>query len=316
MGTDRLEAEFVKARTLRRTDPAKSLEACAKVSVCASEIVESSLTTHPIEWDGAGEKDFVVLTETGTEQPFSRGLNLGLWIEDSELVRQGWERFSAALFEARSSGSASLTGFTRDEVDRLLYTAVVGFGAVNDIIRGGNRGGPGSYFEMVMGPTLELLTGRKEQGGPTLPIPGSDLTETIPIDITFPGASDDTSLAVPTKISTRERISQAYVHQRMLEVLQPGRWRTILCVANENNRLRQKGAGSTATPSGHRLVDTLVPGTIVQYRRYISTISTIYYLDPPQPYLQRTDSDFPSVKRISSLLFGDLVSLLESKSEP
>ncbi len=263
---------------------------------------------HALEWRGKGEKSYVTFTEPGVRRPFSRGLNSDLFIASSTDFGTRWK----ALLKQLERSTDGRMEADEDEIDCLVYTAVVGYGAVTDLFRAGNRGSPGSFFEIVVGALLSVLARRHEEGGPKIAVPGTTDVESIPIDITLRRTSDrEVSLAVPTKISTRERISQAYVHQRMLDVLEPEQWRSILCIANENNR----GAPKQSTPQEKTvdncwLVDTTVAGTIVQYERYTSHMTGLYYLDPPEGYLNSSKAEFPIVRRFSSLLRDDLPTIL------
>ena len=108
---------------------------------------------------------------------------------------------------------------------------------------------------------------------------------------------------IPTKISSRERISQAYVHQRILDADGSRAFRSVLCIANENNM-----AGGRSLETAY-LKDTLVPDTIVQYEAFIAKLAGLYYLDPPAGYLPPPPL-FPSVRQFHTLLTADLPRLV------
>lgn len=108
------------------------------------------------------------------------------------------------------------------------------------------------------------------------------------------------ALVVPTKLSTRERIVQAYAHQCILNRAAADKYRTILCACNENNLM--KPSGQAKQLSNISVTDTLVPRTIVLYQLYVAEISGIYYLDPPPSYLERRWPHFPHVATFGTLL--------------
>lgn len=163
---------------------------------------------------------------------------------------------------------------------------------------------------MVIGPMISLLSGRPERGEVVLPVPGTSEVERVKTDLTF-GAERGRTLVVPTKISTRERISQAYVHQRILDAAQPGKYRSILVACSENNVMAPKGtAKRDRTASVCWVQDTLVPRTIALYQRYVAELDGIFYLDPPAAYLAGGYPGLPHVATVGQLTHGELPALL------
>jgi hypothetical protein len=310
--------DFDRLRKLRKAEPLPSLELVGQIAQRVLSVLLENCDRHSLGWRGRGTKEYEAFTLRGTTIPFSRGINVGLFIHDEKMFGDLWKRYLEALAQARGSGSPVLGGLASPDINRLVYTAVVGYGAATDLFGAGNRGGPGTFFEMVIGPSIAWLTGRVEHGGPTLAVPGTDETETIPIDLSFRATDpSEVHLAIPTKISTRERISQAYVHQRMLDVLEPGGWRSVLCIANENNRMGPPRAAAAAkTVDASWLVDTTVAETIVQYERYTSHLSGLYYLDPPDAYINSGLKGLPRVRHFGDLLTGDLRQLLSRLGQP
>ncbi len=119
--------------------------------------------------------------------------------------------------------------------------------------------------------------------------------------LNFEDGNSGAVLVIPTKLSTRERIVQAYAHQRILDVAKPGKYKTVLCACNENNLM--KPSNQVKRLSNVWVTDTLVPKTIVLYELYVAKLAAIYYLDPPPAYLEPRWRHFPHVST-----FGDLVS--------
>jgi hypothetical protein len=64
------------------------------------------------------------------------------------------------------------------------------------------------------------------------------------------------------------------------------------------------------------LKETLVPGTIALYQKYISHIDGIYYLDPPARYLNGSGRGLPKIGTVGSLLTEDLPGHLLPPEEP
>jgi hypothetical protein len=295
-------SKFDAVRRIRRVDPQASLEAAGEVvDACLLEL-EAGAERHEIPWKGAGSKTYDVYSIPGSNSDFSRGVNRSLFLDDRAKFSRSWARFLGALEE--SKGSDLLTGISGADIDRLFYTAVVGFGATVDLFSAGNRGGPGTFFECLVGPVVASLTGRQEHGSVKVPFPETTKQMSVPTDLSFPPSQGgEATLVIPTKISTRERISQAYVHQRILDSDASRVFRSALCIANENNMV----GGRSLTAAS--LKDTLVPGTIVQYEAFIAKLAGLYYLDPPAAYLPPPEP-FPPVKRFHALLTSDLPELV------
>jgi hypothetical protein len=295
-------SEFQVVKRLRRLGPKASLEAAANVAVAALAELETKAERHEIQWKGAGTKKYDVFAIPGDDTVFSRGVNQSLFLSDPVAFTRKWQRFMRAM--DRSAGSNRLTGIKGPDVDCLFYTSVVGFGAAVDLFSAGNRGGTGTFFECLVGPSVGWLTQREEESAVLVPFPETTKSMRVPTDLSFPPAEPGGStLVIPTKISTRERISQAYVHQRILDSDEGRTFRSALCVANENNM-----AGKRSVKTAY-LKDTLVPGTIIQYEAFIAKLAGLYYLDPPAGYLPPPEL-FPPVKQFHELLTRDLPGLL------
>lgn len=307
---------FDALRKLRTRDQAASLKAAQTVAAGSVALLNDNCSLEEIGWKGKGPKSYCVFHPDGTsESMFSRAIRTELWIADPAELEAGWAELVSAIQQAGTSASVDQPSVVDvaapREIDRLFYTAVVGFGAAVDLFGAGDRGGPGSFFEMLVGPTLSLLTARPETSGVVVDVPGAPgETERVPVDLSFLGGTDGIGLVVPTKISTRERISQAYVHHAILaKTGGETTFRTALCIGNENNMFRQDKSAAKSYKNAF-VTDTLVPSTIVQYQRYIASLSGLYYLDPPHEYLHSSKSGFPPVRQFSALISEDLPKLL------
>jgi hypothetical protein len=310
-----------------------------------------------------GHKRYGVYASTVDPATFSRAVNLGLFIHNATEFASEWRVLTDRF---RLDSGTFLLDYPADGVNRLFYTAVMSYAAVVDLRRTGNRGGPGTLFEIATEAAISQLTGLKPLRGVLIRVPGMTKFYNVRIDMTFgdsvptlpasqsgdliiegeepePGEEDDAMeeapdqeqfvldlgepatgmgraaelsqsrvvLAVPTKLSTRERIVQAYAHQRILDQASPGRYRTILCACNENNMIapKRKRTATTALVS-----DTLVPWTIAVYQQYVARLEALYYLDPPQQYVDGRYQGLPPVRTFGQLLTGDARTLLGTES--
>ena len=85
----------------------------------------------------------------------------------------------------KSKDSNLLAGMAGHDVDRLFYTAVIGFGATIDLFSAGNRGGSGTFFECLVGPKVASLTGRREQSSVEVPLPGTRKRSKVTTDLSL-----------------------------------------------------------------------------------------------------------------------------------
>jgi hypothetical protein len=303
---EHVREQFRGLRDRRRSDPERSLRDAGNIAYACLQLLTDECDRHGIEWRGRGGKNYHVYSPGGVRTQFSRPVRSDLFVSDPAAFAAEW----AALTNTASSKPGMLVMPTREaDIDRLVYSAVIGFAAALEAGGSSDRGGPGTFFEIVVGALLALLLDRNEASAIRVPVPGEGSERlSIRTDISFPVASaGDTTLVVPTKISTRERISQAYVHQAILEKADPEHvYRSVLCVGSETNMLGpQPRSVDTAYAT-----DTLVPKTIVMYQRYIAPLSGLYYLDPPHDYVTSPRAGFPPTRQFSTLLSGDLVALI------
>jgi hypothetical protein len=305
---DDLRKAFMALKRGRRADPPAALKAVGLVAGMCVEFLDGACDRHPIEWQGRGPKDYSVYALSGATDRPSRAVRDDLFLDDPSEFREAWTMLLDELVAC--AGSRALTSIDPLEVDRLYYTAVIAFAVALEVGGSGDRGGPGTFFEMAVGPAVALLTGIAEESAIRIPVPGAEgEVETVTTDLSFHPSDGSPVLVLPTKISTRERISQAYVHQAILEKADAGRvYRSALCIGGETNMFVRKGEPRSVGSVFVR--DTLVPNTIVLYQRYISQLSALYYLDPPYEYATRPLPGFPSVKPFSNLLAKDLPALL------
>jgi hypothetical protein len=301
-----IRAEFVALRQGRRVDPERTLRGVGETTALCLELLARECDTHEIPWRGRGEKTYHAYAPRDGSKRFSRPVRTGAFVDGASEFARRWSAAMETLYVHR--GPKSLPAESADEIDALYYTAAIGFAAALEAAGSADRGGPGAFYEMLVGATLSVLLDTVEMASISVPIPGrAGEFERVTTDISFPEVgSTSVTLVVPTKISTRERISQPYVHQAILEKADPSHeYRTVLCVGAETNMF---GPQPRSIESAYAQ-DTLVPNTIVLYQRYIASLSGLYYLDPPHDYVTSPIQGFPQTKRFSSLLVGDLTAL-------
>ena len=306
MPFDQLVKTFETLKKSRRQgSPKVLLNKVGELAAASSNLLDETADWIPIRWLGSGAKLYSVAALAGTVSPVSRAVNDALMIRDPDEFILAWDEYESQLLS--SEGQRHLEYDGPQSLDRVLYTAVMSWAVAVDLFSPSN-GRAGSYLEMLVASSVAQLLGQRATSAVKVLVPEDQSVESIPLDITFEG--ENRSLAIPTKISTRERISQAYVHAAILDAAFPGKYRTILCIGNETNAYYPPGAKKVA--SNLCLKETLVPRTIHLYEKYISKLDGLYYLDPPQAYVDREHSrTFPPVAPLSELLLSDLLWLSE-----
>ena len=115
----------------------------------------------------------------------------------------------------------------------------------------------------------------------TLPVAGKVARMTM--DFLFDLGDGKPKVHLPVKLSTRERVVQAWSHQRILDAaFGHGRYRGILVVHSET-KLNLKN---------REVVEICVPDQWLVYQTLLATMDRIYYFDMPERYA-RLAEEFP-----------------------
>ena len=223
----------------------------------------------------------------------SRPIRTSMFVTDEDELEVGWEALVASA-QPHSRRYDARPG----EINPVLYTVVSGFSVCYDLWRRGSRKTPGTLLEILVGSLVQAVT-------PTMTrrahVPLLEPGESVSTDIVFLEPGGGGGLAIPAKITTRERIVQPFAHQRILDaVFGEGRFRSILVCVSEMQRQRDTGANAIC-----------VPGTIRQFQRYLAPLAGLYYLDPPARYLRDDVTELIPVRTLGDLLAHDLPSRLE-----
>jgi hypothetical protein len=240
------------------------------------------------------------------EGRLSRPIRLSLFERDPRAFRELWGDWTAGLLAA---GGGT---YSHPETDRVLYTVAMAFAAAYDLHKPRSRKTPGTFFEVVIGSVLTRLgQAARTKQIPALDILAEDVGEaeatgrptparsgSVPTDILL--EKGPSKLVVATKITSRERIVQVFVHQRILDGMFPGHYREIAVLCSETQR----------DDRNTRVNDICVPGQIQLYARYVAAIAGLYYLDVPAAYADARFSAQLPVRLVSRLLDSDLVALL------
>jgi hypothetical protein len=224
------------------------------------------------------EADRVPLFSPTTGKPYfsfraaeqSRPVNSDVYADD-EIA---FEQLLAAFLNGFS-------GSTPDEIVRATYTIAFSVFAANDVNHVGRKASA-TFFENLIGHIVARCIGFAPRNKVRTPETGADL----PTDYVFDPGEHSRKLHLPIKISTRERIVQAWVHQLVLaRIFGDGQYRGVLIVGTETKRDARTG----------EVIEICIPGQLQVFQTRVTEMSRIYYLDPPQPYLELAHA-FPRVE--------------------
>lgn len=201
------------------------------------------------------------------ERVTSRPVNTSLFVAEAEAFDEMWQQWRAG-------------GLGEDERTKLFYTAGLTPGLAMELFNRQNRKGPATYFESLVGFIFADMLGVNPQRHETLSINGRQVRLTM--DFIFrPEVGERVHLAV--KMSTRERVVQAWAHQHLLAA----------AFAKEAYRGILVAFAETKMDSVSReVVEICVPDQWLAYQRFLARMDTIYYFDPPERYI-RLARDYP-----------------------
>ena len=166
----------------------------------------------------------------------------------------------------------SVDGLSAEVLQRHLYTTAISYLVARDLVATDDKKSPATVFEMLIG----HIVANKLGVNPTrsIAIPSLDIENTLPTDFIFDLGHGGLKIHMPVKISTRERVVQAWAHQRVLEGMHgAGRFLGIMVILTETNKQKDTS-----------VVEVCLPGQWAAYQMYISRMYRIYYFDLPKAY--------------------------------
>ena len=134
--------------------------------------------------------------------------------------------------EIEATVAGNMLGLSEKVAQQRLYTAAMSYPVAVEIATSGNKKSPATFFEIFVG----HLIAEKLDVDPTtsIPIPSLDVENILPTDFIFDPGAGRAKFHVPVKLSTRERVVQAWAHQRVLEGMHgAGRFLGVLIVLAE-----------------------------------------------------------------------------------
>jgi hypothetical protein len=172
-----------------------------------------------------------------------------------------------------------------DILPQFLYTLALAPCLALELFDRQNMKGPATYFECFVGHLMAGAVGTEPRKRAVLPVEGRSVRLTM--DFIF-DLEDRASLHLAVKMSTRERVVQAWAHQRLLDsAFGIGRYRGIMVLFGETK----------LDSRSHEVVEICVPDQWLAYQALLAQMERIYYFDPPDRYRQLA-TEFPGLVKL------------------
>jgi len=215
----------------------------------------------------------------------ARPANKALFVRSVTAIRTLWKDWLGDRISAE--------GFSM-----LSYTAALAPCLAMEIFDRQNKKGPATYFECYIGHLFARTLGVNPTKAVRLPIQNRDVLMTM--DFLIDVGGKHRKIHLPVKMSTRERVVQAWAHQRLLDAAYGEEiYRGIMVLFSET-KLDSRSL---------EVVEICVPDQWLAYQTYLAHMDRIYYFDMPERYRNLT-SIYPSV--ISIKPFGEFFKEKES----
>ena len=199
------------------------------------------------------------------EDVVSRPVNGCFFVDDCEYVRAEWQNWLDGDIEAEA-------------LARMSYTVALAPCLAMELFDRNNKKGPATYFECLIGHIFARELGVNPRKRASFQIAGRNVRLTM--DFLFDGTTGP-HLHLPVKMSTRERVVQAWAHQRLLDgAYGDGAYRGIMVLFAETK----------LDSRSHEVVEICVPDQWLAYQSLLSQIDRIYYFDVPVRYQELTNT--------------------------
>lgn len=225
-------------------------------------------------------KEYVSYVREDKSPVLSRAVNKHLFVPEPDTVSKRW----LAWLEGASDSSHLAT---------TAYTVALAPCLALELFDRQNRKGPATYFEALVGHIAARRLGANPTKRASLPVCGRQVRMTM--DFLF-DLDDGTKIHLPVKMSTRERVVQAWAHQSLLaSAYGEGSYKGLMVLFAETK----------LDSRSREVVEICVPDQWLAYQSLLAKMDRIYYFDPPERYRELA-RDFPDVIRLSP--FSDFLS--------
>ncbi len=198
----------------------------------------------------------------------TRPANAAYFISDGSLLDQLWEQWATNTI-------------SREDFARWSYTVALAPCLAMEIFDRGNKKGPATYFECFIAHLFSRELGVVPKKRATLPLPISGRTVRLTMDFIFELSDPSPNVHLAVKMSTRERIVQAWAHHRLLDAAYgTGEYLGAMVLFSET-KLSLKN---------REVVEICVPDQWLAYQELLAKMDRIYYFDRPARYHELSTS--------------------------
>ena len=245
--------------------------------LCQSEIKKLDKVPLTSNTTAIGKNYIVFRKKRGKK--ISRPVNIDLYNEGIEPNASGNSKIE--IFWGNVLNQTISEQPARD-ITTALYAIAMNYCCCADLIDG-IKNNAGDYFEKLIG----HLYSRHLNVCPSTQMNAVELDDTsiiLPTDFIFNLGPNRPKFHVPVKTSTRERVVEVWVHQRILDgAFGVGRFICLLTCIGETNLEKNMSVGITC-----------VPYQWINYQLFVSQIKRAYYLDIPERY-NDLNNGFPRI---------------------
>jgi hypothetical protein len=208
----------------------------------------------------------------------SRPANAALFNLDPASVSAQWEAWWNGTLD-------------HSDLARMSYTIALAPCLAMELFDRQNKKQPATYFECLIGHIFAKSVGTRPYTKATFEIQGRSVRMTM--DFLFHMGRGARHIHLPVKMSTRERVVQAWAHQRLLDAAYGvNTYRGIMILFSETKLDSRK----------LEVVEICVPDQWLAYQVLLSKMDRIYYFDVPNVYEELTKR-YPSILPIKN--FGE-----------
>ncbi len=190
----------------------------------------------------------------------ARPANKQFFVPDSREIARLWKKWVDELI-------------TPIEFAKLTYTIALAPCLAMEIFDRQNKKGPATFFECYIGHLFAKSLGVNPTKRVRLPVHGRNVLMTM--DFLIDMGESHRKIHLPVKMSTRERVVQAWGHQRLLDAAYGiGVYRGIMVLFSET-KLDSRSL---------EVVEICVPDQWLAYQSLLARLDRIYYFDIPARY--------------------------------
>ncbi|QCH15221.1 hypothetical protein CB0101_10015 [Synechococcus sp. CB0101] len=203
-------------------------EALSAITRTANECHSKAIEGATFKECRYSNKKYLLIDNRGET---SRPINIEIW-DPRHQSPAAWPQNKSGLESAESANAS-------------IYSLATSAAIFIDIYSPSSRKTPGTFFERVIRVFIGEKLGPEFAYGSFVPTSAGIKVST---DISITNQARTTGLVLAAKITTRERISQVFTQQRILDVLEPQKYTSCLVALSEMQRSGQDNAREVCTP--------------------------------------------------------------------